>query len=512
MPGGGEHPGLKEGQPLGTPLTSKVEASAVATPVQNETTKMTTTCGTSGEKHRPGVLLEATATTCGSSEKLRRSDDALVAVPPQLLTVAGAQSASVSQVTGWATTRCLVQALLAAACRRTEARPRQAAQGEGAWASGTEARLVACSLLSRVCFGLGEDDRAGGLLDEGETSLLLDQWYEGFCDAAASLGEGRGSCLKETPRLLLEGMLSVPAVRTGFVQRGLVRHLTEGLRVSWRRYHGWLSSSPPGGGACRSAEPPQRTDDRDGLVEDDPRNDAGQYIALADGLRAKTHLYSDPSLSQRAGFLHVPWWLFTLGSWTGLKPTGDDTHGGGGGEAGSSAVGGGARESAELAESSKTASEKGFTSGEEDHEDENISPITQGYDNTTDDGRRNGDNSLAFTVSALPSQAGENVPDRGREGGRGRERGEGGEGAGGGSSRERIAPPRLRLDALDSILSNKEWASPRLCSPHAAVTLSAASTRASAHLVSFQGCRHVGRGLLLHCSLLLEMRKYRQCC
>ena len=475
MPGAGGHPGPGEGQPPGTPPTARAEEGTVANPVQGETTKTATACGGSAKTRRSDVLLKATATTCVSSDNPLRSDVELLAVPAQLLTAAGVESATASQVAAWATTKPLVQALLAAACQRTEVRPPQATQGEGVRASCTEARLVACALLSRVFSGPDEDDGIGqgrGILAKGETPLLLDRWYEDFCGAAACFGGGRSSCLEETPRLLLEGMLSVPAVRTGFVQRGLVPRLAEGLRLSWGRRRGCLSSSPPEGDFCCSAKPSQRADVEDCLDEDGPRNDADQDKAVANGLRARTQ-HSARTLSPRAGFRDIPW---------ESQPTAGGAHGG---EAGNSASVGGARVSAELDESSKTSSEKGFTSGEEEEEeeeDENISPTTQNYD-PTDDGRGDGDNNLAFTASAPPSPTGERGPGRGR-GGRGWGA-EGGEGAGGGSSRERIAPPRLRLDALDSVLSGKEWASPRSCSPHAAVTLSAASTRASTHLVSF---------------------------
>lgn len=57
--------------------------------------------------------------------------------------------------------------------------------------------------------------------------------------------------------------------------------------------------------------------------------------------------------------------------------------------------------------------------------------------------------------------------------------------AGGDAARERVAPPLLRLDALDTILGKKEWDSSPTCSPHVTATLSAASTRPPAHLVSF---------------------------
>lgn len=60
-----------------------------------------------------------------------------------------------------------------------------------------------------------------------------------------------------------------------------------------------------------------------------------------------------------------------------------------------------------------------------------------------------------------------------------------GEGSTNSTTRGRVAPPMLRLDALDSALDTKEGASPHFCSSPAAVTLSAASTRAaSEHLVS----------------------------
>ena len=395
MPGAGEHPGVEEGPPLGTPLPARAEEGTITNPAQNET-ENATTCGSSGKIHRSDVLA-ATATTCGSSGGLHRSD--VLAVPPQLRTAVGVQSASASQLVAWATTRDLVQALLVAACQRTEVRPNRAEKEHGAWASCTEARLVACALLSAV-FGIGEDGiigRASGMLDKGETSLLLDRWFEDFCSAAACFGEGQSPRLKEIPRLLLEGMLCVPAVRSGFVQRGLVRRLTEGLRLSLRRYHGQSSLSLPGGFFCSSVKLPQLAEVKNCLNEDDPRTDAGRYTTMANCLCAKIQ-YPDPSTSQATRLEDIPWWLLQLGRRVEHNPAGD-THGG------DSSARGGTRASAEVDESSKLASEEGFTSGEEDH---NISQITQ-EDDPTVDGGGNRDH-LAFTVSAPPSPTDEHVP------------------------------------------------------------------------------------------------------
>lgn len=497
-----------EEQPLGTPQTTRAEDDAGATPVQNET-EHAATCGSLVlNKVEPTV-------TFGISDKLHQAGAALV-VPPKLLTAAGVQSASLAHVTVWAMTRDLVREILAAACRKTvEGGPTRAEKGEALWASSTEARLVACALLSRVfevgagdgvkvfgtsasnssgVFETGMDDNIGlalGTKGNSETSLLLDRWYEDFWGVTSRFDEGKGSRLGDASRLLLEGMLVIPNVRTGFVQRGLVRRLTAILRSSYRRYHGYPALSPRVNSSCGSAKLNQRANVKHCLNKSRPRNEVGQCSSRNDGDHCDPRNHgdqcvddSDRSFSQGARFPSTPWWLLKLGRRVEPK---SNTHGG------SSARGGGPAK-AELDESSKTASEEGFTSMEET---EHISAAIQECDRT-EGGRDKGD-SHVFAASAPTSPAGGLLPERGRGGeGRGGVGGEGSRGGGGGRgereggegvgrtpSRERISPPMLRLDVLDSILSSKELVSPRVCSPHADVTLSAASTRASAHLVSF---------------------------
>jgi len=100
-------------------------------------------------------------------------------------------------------------------------------------------------------------------------------------------------------------------------------------------------------------------------------------------------------------------------------------------------------------------------------------------DDPTTDGNNSPGSAVSTPVSSTTTTKqserpeGEGRVDRGAEGG-----------TADATTRGRVAPPMLRLDALDSALDAEGWASARLSSSAAVVASSAASTRtASEHLV-----------------------------
>lgn len=444
------------------------------------------------------------------------------------LTIGSVQSASLRQVAVWASTRDVILLILAAGCQQQGQHNCHTSETQGGTAETTEAtcavaRRTACALLTRV-FGNGtiageysRGQQAPGI-GEKEASLVLDRWYEGFCSTTAPPqgrgggggGAREGSSLpllrEEPPRLLLEAMLKIPAVKTGFVKRGLTRHLVDVLRVASaevkiREAEGYHHSPnigyPRGGDAFSSSCGSNKVPKHDhGVPQSCPMTNGGD-------LGARKHDASDQSTSPLKNYHQwLPWWLlFSQGgvergggrdrNFEGEVKLGEKTDGGGGTELALRTCGTNFGEivAAEVAKEERglgTSRDNGSTA-----------------DGSCDDAAGNGLNDWAgeTTVSAIAK------PQEYRERDGVADRSATAECSTSSTTRGRVAPPMLRLDALDSGLDAKEGAAPHLCSSHTAVTLSAASTRvASEHLVraSVHFSAHVPRVSSLFCKLCIR--------
>lgn len=396
-----------------------------------------------------------------------------------LLSAGDVMSASLTQAALWASTRDVIWAMLAAACRQgrsgcsTPENQQSTAERTGAGCVG--ARRAACALLGRVFDTVttgGEE--AGNHVGLGgkEVSAALDRWYEGFCSATAPtrggdrIGGGSFLLQEEAPRLLSEAVLGIPAVRAAFVQRGLAAHLANALNegllgmrsreVSLCHHHVYVRYAPDGD------EPPSG-------MNQPPENDPGISRNLApfanSGGRTRRRGHD------ANGEADLPWWLL-------FSQERGEREGGGHGRGFSdiaSPRGGGSIDAvgAEVdGRSCQTALDEIFAPGRGKEE--------RGADTSREDDPADG-NSLGpaggIRVSATAKQ---------REC---REREEVvhvcTSGVGADSTKTgRVAPPMLRLDALGAILGTAECTSARFCTSHAVASLSAASTRAaSEHLV-----------------------------
>lgn len=396
----------------------------------------------------------------------------------------------------WASTRDVISATLAAACRQdgrscnTPETQQSMAQSTGASCAG--ARRAACALLARV-FGnvtAGDEEKGQNVTTIGgkEASIVLDWWYEGFCSATAppcgggGIG-GRSSFLlqEEAPRLLLEEMLEIPTLKAAFVQRGLTGHLADALRVDSVEmknreiclcHHTHVRCAPDGDTpSC-------------GMNDKFPKNDPDNSFACA----ARSGGRIRPRNCDADGKANLPWWLLFSQGW-GERGAGGHGNGvaetlkkpGGSTDGVSTEVDGGSFQTAldEIFAPERGKEEHGADTSREDD------PV---------DSRSLGsaaERPVSATAKQWERREREEVVDRGTVGG------------GANSTKTgRVAPPMLRLDALGSILDTEECTSARFCSSQAVASLSAASTRAaSEHLVRFFAptflCFHV---LLLSCS------------
>ncbi|CAM9158136.1 unnamed protein product, partial [Hapterophycus canaliculatus] len=431
--------------------------------------------------------------------------------PPQtsVLTVRGVESASLDQAGVWASAPDVIWALLAAACRpggdgSSRLAENQAGRSEES-ASCAEARRAACTLLERL-FGNGMGEEASGeeteVMGGEKATKAIDQWYKGFRAVTAPFGsegegggsrQGRISCLvvHEAPRLLLKGMLKIPAVKRGFVGRGLTTHLAEVLRTALAETkeienmheHHRLGACPRGGTALTRGVAEPLTNEA-GSSSSCPRTDERD-------LRHEKHDTDDSHISSRANPRRLPWWL--LFSHHEPEPTrgheheDKQKHGHGSDDA---AITGGSADGRSASEidgrsCTTTLDEISAAGGET----KGVEPDTgKAFDSLSardhDDGHDDatGDDSLASATTGPASTTADQREYRER-GGAARRRNVGKTSS---STKERVSPPLLRLDALDSILDTKEWTSPQHCSSHAAVVLSAASTRAAPeHMVCY---------------------------
>lgn len=457
--------------------------------------------------------------TIGMATPRRQTDNPRQLPPPQsVLNVRDVQSASLDHAAMWASNEDVIRALLAAACRPgvdgSSTAAETQAEGQERSLSCAEARCAACILLERV-FGNGMKEKAGGedttVIGGEKASVAIDQWYQGFCSVTAPIcggGEGVGgrqdqiSCLvlHEAPRLLLQGMLETPVVKIGFVERGLAQHLAEVLRTPsedgkkieqgsrdrcHKAYPRSSKAPAPGVGEPLTHEPEvsssyPRTDERD-LQHENRDADTSHVLPRANRRR-------------------LPWWLLfshgedkeedTLNNQHKHKHYHENQreheHG-----PESAAIPAGSTDGRSTSEidgrSCMTTLDELSVAGGETKDPgpdtgREFDPISaRDHDGGHDDAT--GDNSLASAGTAPTSD----TVDQREYGERGGDPRRSNAGDACSSTKERISPPLLRLDALDSILDTKEWASPAHCSSHPAAILSAASTRAAPeHLV-----RHV---------------------
>lgn len=398
------------------------------------------------------------------------------------LTVRRVQAASLDQAIRWGSTRDVVWAVLTAACRPEDGGCRTAAEtrGDAAQTTAVCAAGAACALLARV-FGNGTPDRGTARISDKEAPIVLGRWWEGFCAAAAPFcgddggGQGTLPLLREAPRLLLEGMLEIPAVETAFLERGLARHLADVLRValvqmkSAREEEELCDHQSTGYPCAGNASPFGMTTLPDGDASASGPSH-GTIGAIIRPNKAEGGASSSPEADPRGQ--RLPWWLiFKHRRGKACDRPSDHAF------EDALKTGGGSADGGSTGRSCRTVS--GDSKGER---------VSRGPDTSRKDDPNDGLN-VAAGNDRLGSESAP-TPSVSEH----REREEmvqlrTGHGADVAAYRERISPPMLRLDALDSILATKEWASPRGSSQRAAVTLSTASTRAAPeHLVRFIPC------------------------
>lgn len=425
------------------------------------TTKSTRAGGRSDDEQRRRGHAELRAHAGGYSQ----IPSEMLGRQPHLLTSRDVHSASSEQVSLWASTPAVVRALLAAACTRTEGTV-AATYGTDESVGSTKSRDAVCALLRTVFKNSFTENNFGddGRINGSCPLIVLDQWYGSFCSLSAPFG-GENGVLQEPPRLLLEGMLEIPAVKDGFVRRGLLRYLAEGLRKSWAENASWREacdySNSPRGECCCSEQLPKHADAQHSLWTEEIDTKPTVSMNTTRGFWPGGHV-TDPPNSSEKHFQGVPWWLFAPGG--GRESDAIWNKNGGRADADT-------RGSTELDESCKTVSDGGFVPDEG-----GSGPSTSREDGPTDDDGGTGNGLASGATWPVCAEAKRGLERKQRER-------EGGDCVAGISSRERIAPPMLRLDALDRSLGPKEWATPRSGSPNAAVTLSAASTTAPANWV-----------------------------
>lgn len=390
----------------------------------------------------------------------------LVGVEPRHLTADRVRSSSLTTITSWALTPHFVRELLLAAA--IQGKGKAMADGEMRGEDGplvhpgcAEVRDAACAILTRV---LGEapneirkpDDAAEFV---SQSSVVIDQWYEAFLDVA-SLREGDAKPFYGSVRLLLEGLLAIPGVKVGFLERGFLLRLSNSLRITLSKslsserachvYNGHAGSgdlilSHPGGDEFFDA-----VVTKGGTFGESPDLQSGD----AEPFRA--------DLSAQIKLTDVPWWLLQCDlvsnsnrSVSALVAGDRDTH-----------------RNTDLGEGCEIALRESLVP----RGDESIPPTSRDAPRIDEWSEDHTEESGAMFVS--PPSVGAGLLKR-----TGRGKNDTGD-RGGIVTRERVAPPMLRLDKLDHVLGGKEGVSPRRSSRVGAIALSAASTRVLARLVS----------------------------
>lgn len=399
----------------------------------------------------------------------------VVGVEPRHLTADSVRSSSSTTITSWALTPHFVQELMLAAAyqEKGEAMADGEMRGEDrplARSCCAEARGAACAILTRV---LGEAPDEKRKQDDAmecarQSSVVMDQWYEAFLDVA-SLREGDTNLVHRPVRLLLEGLLAIPGVKVGFLQRGLLRRLSNSLRIT-------LSKSLSSERACDVYSGHAGSRDSIGCSQNFPHPGGGEFL---DGIIAKGGTFRESpgiqsgeadqfraDLSAQRKPMNIPWWLLQCDlvsnssrSSSGVVEGDGDTH-----------------RNTDLGEGCAIALRERFSP----QGDESIPPTSRDAPRidewSEDDANIYTEESGAMLVSAPSDGAGIL-----KQTGRGQNDTGDSEGM---VMRERVAPPMLRLDMLDHALGEKEGISSRRSSRVGAIALSAASTRVLARLVS----------------------------
>lgn len=428
-----------------------------------------------------------------------------------LLSVGDVMSASLSQAALWASTRDVIRAVVAAACRPggnscSTPETTQRSTAESAGAGCAAARRAACALLERA-FGnvpAGEEEETSQSTTTGiggkEASTALDWWYEEVCSAMAPCGGGIGIGIgigAESPlllqaeglklRLLLEEMLEISALRAAFVKRGLARYLADALRVgslemkrrevrsAWRHNHARRAPDIEAPPSCGTSKLPNNSDPDLSCA------------CCAEKTRRITRPRQDGGGADRKASL-PPWWLLFGQGRRGERGGSGHEHGersfsdtlknlGGSADGAGAEADGRSCQTAldEIFAPERGKEERGAETSREDDDPNDGNSLGSA-------GAGAGGRPVSATAKQRECREREEEPANG-----------GTVGVGVNSTKAgRVAPPMLRLDALGSILDTEEGASARLRSSHAVASLSAASTRAaSEHLVRSSGAANL---------------------
>lgn len=394
----------------------------------------------------------------------------VVGMEPRHLTADRVRSSSLTTITSWALTPHFVRELLLAAA--TQEKGKAMADDEMRGDDGSlvhpccaEARDAACAILTRVLGEAPNEKRKPGDAAEfaRQSSIVMDQWYTSFLNTA-SLREGDAKVFHGSVRLLLEDLLAIPGVKAGFLQRGLLRRLSNSLRITLSKslsseracyvYSGYAGLgdsmlSHPGGDKCFDAIATK----------------SGTF-GESDGLQSGDAEPFRVDLSAQRKPTDIPWWLLQCDLVSSSDRSGSavvkgdgDTH-----------------DNTDLGEGCEIP----FRESLVPQGDESIPPTSRDaprIDEWSEDHAKIYTEESGTMLVSPPSD-GAGILKQARSG-----KTDTGDKEGS-VTRERVAPPMLRLDMLDHALGDKEGVSPRRSSRVGAIALSAASTRVLARLVS----------------------------
>lgn len=421
-----------------------------------------------------------------------------------ILTPCAVRASSPEQAALWASTQAVVRKLFALACQpNVNEDGTFAAESEGAnipmSSRCSNARSAALALLERVFEGVQGQSEIACCVGDGrlilsrtERARLFDVWYETFLVDVAG-GDCRGLLL-ERPRSLLETILEVPDLKVGFLERGLLGRLAQGLRKDFaasprRRFEHQRFRVRRGYIPASAVAHPRRSESARTVHEAAGDSKPLLSHATTSQKSRRLHMEAQSMYIQFADMLPseerdlredgVRWWR-SFGSggrgengipsgWGDITPRGTDE-----GSADDDGYTGGRTElpgsCRTLVDGGLSQCQAGWAPHDRLNDDRESKNWTEGDPTPT---ARNCVVLDALRTARLRQGKGEDrrlVGDDDCE-----------EMKGAGNAGVRVAPPMLRLDAL----SRRASTSPAsCCSPHATVALSAASTRAPAHLVS----------------------------
>ena len=378
----------------------------------------------------------------GGCEERRRDQHVDTGVEPRRLTVDGARSLPITAVTPH-----FVRELLAEACKGEIEQLNDMREEAQSVPRCVQARNAACVLLARELKELpeksGEEGRKPDATQGTRRAVMMGQWYEAFWNVLVSR-EGDTRPLQPAARSLLEGLLAVPGVKLDFLQRELLRRLSNNLRGS-------LARARNRGCACDVCNGRGEFRDLVGCSQASfhPGNDKPCDEEVTKCVKTTTEselrprgvdLSSVEYSTPPQGPSDTPWWLLRC-----------DMEG--------------------VGEVKALNISRGSSVSEDDLEVGGSTDVEVGCE-------------LASGVRLVPV-GGKDAPlSDAAEGPKWRGRGkDAAKGEGVITLRERIAPPMLRLDVLDHIFNKKDHTSPRYSS-RVTAALSTASTRAPPRWVS----------------------------